>query len=183
MSFLKGHFLVASSHLADPNFKQAVVLLIHHSQEGAFGVVLNRPAENTVQELWEKVGEGPCECQQPVHVGGPVSGPLMALHGDESLAEMEVVPGVYFAAQREHLEKLLRQTEHPLRVFVGHAGWAGGQLESEIRQGAWLNTPATAQLVFGDPSDLWRRITQQIGESFLASVLKIKHTPPDPGLN
>ena len=183
MDFLKGHLLIASPHLLDPNFVRTVVLLIHHSEEGAFGVVLNRPAENTVRELWEKVGEGTCTCQEQVHVGGPVSGPLMAVHSDASLSEMEVVPGVYFSAQREHLTHLLQQTAPTFRIFVGHAGWARGQLESELRQGAWLNTPATAEWVFSDSLDLWRRVTQHIGESFFASVLKIKHKPADPGLN
>ncbi len=183
MDSLKGQFLVASPHLLDPNFVRTVVLLIHHSDEGAFGVVLNRPAENTVQELWEKVGEGACACQQQVHVGGPVSGPLMALHDDASLSEMEVVPGVHFSAQREHLEQLLQAAESTFRLFVGHSGWARGQLESELRQGAWLSTPANADWVFSAPEDLWRRVTQHIGESFFDAVLKIKHKPPDAGLN
>lgn len=183
MDFLKGHFLVASPHLQDPNFVRTVVLLIHHSEEGAFGVVLNRPAENTVQELWEKVGEGTCDCQDRVHMGGPVSGPLMAVHADASLSELEILPGVHFSAQREHLERLLQQTGPQFRVFVGHSGWARGQLESELRQGAWLSTPATADWVFSAPADLWRRVTQHIGEAFFSSVLKIKNKPADPGLN
>lgn len=116
-------------------------------------------------------------------MGGPVSGPLMAVHGEPSLAEMEIVPGVYFSAQREHLESLLKRAESIFRMFVGHAGWARGQLESELRQGAWLSTPATADWVFSNPADLWRRVTQHIGESFFTSVLKIKNKPADPGLN
>ena len=60
MDNLKGQLLVASPHLLDPNFVRTVVLLIHHSDEGSFGVVLNRPADNTIKELWEQVGETPC---------------------------------------------------------------------------------------------------------------------------
>lgn len=183
MGFLNGHFLVASPQLVDPNFVRTVVLLIHHSEEGAFGVVLNRPAENTVKEIWEKVAEGPCASGQRIHVGGPVSGPLLALHTHQALAEMEIVPGVFFAAQREHLERLLREPDESYRVFLGHAGWAGGQLEKELQQGAWLTTPATAQFVFSEASDLWRRVTQHIGQSILTSALKIKHLPDEPSLN
>jgi len=183
MESLQGHLLVASPHLRDPNFAQTVVFLIHHSKEGAFGVVLNRRADSTVQELWEKIGEGPCESQEYVHVGGPVSGPLMALHGDAELSEMEVIPGVYFAAQRDHLERLLRQSGGPFRLFVGHAGWASGQLEGELRQGAWLTTPASAQLVFDDDADLWRRVTRHIGNSLLKSALRVSELPPDPTMN
>jgi len=183
MQNLKGHLLVASPHLLDPNFVKTVVLLIHHSDEGAFGVVLNRPADNTIKEIWEQVGETPCESQRRINVGGPVAGPLMAIHTDEHLAEMEILPGLYFAAQRDHLEKLLRQTDGPLRVFVGHSGWGGGQLENELKEGAWLTTPATVDNVFADDAELWRKVAQHIGESILASALKIKHVPIDPSVN
>ncbi|OHB83709.1 MAG: hypothetical protein A2V98_08060 [Planctomycetes bacterium RBG_16_64_12] len=183
MRNLKGHLLVASPHLADPNFAKAVVLLIHHSEDGAFGVVLNRPADNTIKELWDQVGETPCESDRRVNVGGPVAGPLMAIHTDKRLGEMEILPGLYFAAQRDHLEELLRKADRPFRVFVGHSGWGGGQLESELKEGAWLTTPATVDHVFADDTDLWRKVAQHIGESMLISALKIKHVPKDPAVN
>jgi len=181
--FLKGHFLVASPHLMDPNFVRTVVLLMHHSDDGAFGVVLNRPTESTIAELWEKVGQSPCDSDQRVHLGGPVSGPLMAVHSDASLAEMEIVPGVFFAAQREHLEGLLQQHEHAFRFFVGHSGWGGGQLESELEQGAWLTTPASPDRVFCTDDDLWRQVTQQIGQTMLTEMLRLKGVPKDPLVN
>jgi len=183
MKSLKGHFLIASSHLLDPNFARAVVLLIHHSKQGAFGVVLNRPAESSIEELWEKAGQTPCDCRQPFYVGGPVSGPVMALHGNPELAEMTVLPGVYFAAHRDHLEKLLQQNDHPFRIFINHSGWGGGQLESELEQGAWLTIPATPEFVFYADFDLWTKVTYQVGRSLLTDVLKLKRIPEDPGLN
>ncbi|MGQ9576854.1 MAG: YqgE/AlgH family protein [Thermoguttaceae bacterium] len=183
MKSLKGHFLVASSHLLDPNFVRTVVLLVHHTDQGAFGVVLNRPAESTVEELWQKVGQTPCHCKQPFYVGGPVSGPLMAIHADPALAEMEVLPGVYFAAQRDHLEKLIEKQDYPFRIFVGHSGWGEGQLENELEQGAWLTTPASPEYVFYDDFDLWRKVTQQIGRSLLMDLLKLKGLPEDPTYN
>jgi putative transcriptional regulator len=183
MKSLKGCFLVASPHLRDPNFVHTVVLLVHHSEDGAFGVVLNRPTESTIKELWEKVGESPCDSQQRVHLGGPVSGPLMAVHSDASLAEMEIIPGVYFAAQRDHLEQLLQQDEHDFIFFVGHSGWGGGQLENELKEGAWFTAPATAEFVFYSDDDLWRRVTQQIGQSMLTDMLRIKGVPRDPSMN
>ncbi len=183
MKSLKGCFLVASPHLRDPNFVHTVVLLVHHSEDGAFGVVLNRPTESTIKELWEKVGESPCDSDQRVHLGGPVSGPLMAVHSDASLAEMEIIPGVYFAAQRDHLEKLLQRSEQEFIFFVGHSGWGGGQLENELKEGAWFTAPATAEFVFQSEDDLWRRVTQQIGQSMLTDILRIKGLPRDPSVN
>ncbi len=183
MESLKGHFLVASPHLLDPNFVRTVVLLMHHNEEGAFGVVLNRPTESTLKELWSKVGETSCDSDEQVHLGGPVTGPLMAVHTDESLAEMEIVPGVYFAAQRDHLEELVKQHEHPFRFFVGHSGWGGGQLEDELKQGAWLTTPATPDFIFYGSDDLWRKVTQHIGRTILTSALRLKGLPQDPSAN
>jgi putative transcriptional regulator len=183
MKSLKGHFLIASPYLADPNFVKAVVLLVHHDKEGAFGVVLNRPADSTVQDLWEKVGQSPCESEQLVLVGGPVPGPLMAVHSDLSLAETEIIPGVYFAAQRDNLEKLLQQQEHPYRIFVGHSGWGAGQLENELKQGAWLTAPAKPEHVFYDDTDLWKKVRDQVGDSMLVEFLGIEKPPKDPNLN
>jgi putative transcriptional regulator len=183
MKSLQGHLLVASPHLMDPNFTRTVVLLIHHSEEGAFGVVLNRPADNTVGELWEQVAETPCESDRRVNVGGPVAGPLIAVHTDRHLAEMEILPGLYFAAQREHLEKLLGQGDRPFRLFIGHSGWGGGQLEDELKEGAWLTTPATVDAVFGEDAELWKKAAQHIGLSLLSSTLKIKDIPDDPSVN
>jgi len=183
MKSFKGHFLVASPHLMDPNFVRTVVLLVHHNEDGAFGVVLNRPTESTIRELWEKVSEQPCSSDQRVHLGGPVSGPLMAVHTDASLAEMEIIPGVYFAAQRDHLEKLLQQEEHSLLLFVGHSGWGGGQLETELQQGAWLTSPATPEFVFYGDDDLWRKVTQEIGQGVLRDILKLRRMPKDASMN
>jgi putative transcriptional regulator len=183
MPKLQGHLLVASPHLSDPNFLQTVVLMIHHSDEGAFGVVLNRPHENSIEDLWKEVAETPCKAKGLINVGGPVSGPLIALHTDESLAEMEVFPGVYFAAQREHLEKLIAQDTHRFRFFVGHSGWARGQLESELEQGSWLTAAATVDYVFYEDDDLWKKVTHQIGRSMLSSALRIDQVPPDPSVN
>jgi len=183
MESLKGHLLVASPHLADPNFHRTVVLLVHHSEEGTLGVVLNRRADKTIRELWESVSQTPCETDQHFHLGGPVSGPLMAVHTEKSLAELEIMPGLYFAAQREHIEKLIAQDSKPFRVFVGHSGWSGGQLEGELNEGSWLTTPATVDHVFADESDLWKRVAKQIGDSMLRSMLDIKDLPEDPSLN
>ncbi|NQT11500.1 MAG: YqgE/AlgH family protein, partial [Planctomycetes bacterium] len=109
--------------------------------------------------------------------------PLMAIHTDKRLGEMEILPGLYFAAQRDHLEEILGQADRPFRIFVGHSGWGGGQLESELEEGAWFTTPATVDQVFGDDDGLWRAVTQHIGESMLLSTLKIKHVPKDPTVN
>jgi putative transcriptional regulator len=185
MQSFEGKLLVASPHLEDSPFSQAVVLLLYHSEDGAFGVVLNRPMDQTVDSLWSQLSDQPCQCRRPLDMGGPVSGPLMALHREESLAEMDAhVPGgVYVAATKEHLEQLVSEADQPCRVFVGHAGWTGGQLEQELAAGVWLLAPATAEVVFSEDQNLWRHVIHQIGRSVLHSALKIKHVPRDVSWN
>jgi putative transcriptional regulator len=183
MDSLEGHLLLASEQLRDPNFARAVVLLVEHNQQGALGVIINRPTSKTVRELWHDVSQSPCQSQQPVCLGGPVSGPLMAVHAAAELAELEVVAGVYFSAKKQHLDALVNQTLQPFKLLVGHAGWGPGQLEQELEQGAWLTTPATAEHVFDTSDGLWQRVIESLRGPLLGTLLGLKHIPADPRLN
>jgi putative transcriptional regulator len=183
MESLEGHLLVASPQLLDPNFARSLVLLVEHNQGGAFGVVVNRPAGKTLQELWREVGSAPCHSRQPVYLGGPVPGPLVSLHTKRALAEMEPAPGVFFAAKKQHLDQLVLSEEPAYKIFLGHAGWGAGQLEAELAQGAWRSLPATAEYVFSTADDLWETVFRQIGRELLQSMLNMKELPPDPTVN
>jgi putative transcriptional regulator len=183
MESLEGHLLVASPQLLDPNFARALVLLIEHNQEGAFGVVVNHPIGKTLQELWREVGSAPCHSQQPVYLGGPVPGPLIALHTKPELAETEALPGVFFAAKKQHLDVLVLSEEPSYRIFIGHSGWGAGQLENELRQGDWRVAPATAESIFSTADDLWEVVLRQIGHTLLKSILNLNELPPDPKVN
>lgn len=183
MESLEGHLLVASPQLMDPNFARTLVLLIQHSQEGALGVVVNRPSGKSIQELWREVGSEPCHSRLPVYVGGPVPGPLMSLHTRPNLAEAEPAPGVFFAAKKQHLDALVLDEEPTYKVFIGHAGWGAGQLESELRQGAWRTLPAAAEHVFSTDEQLWETVFRQLGQDILKSILNVQELPPDPTVN
>jgi putative transcriptional regulator len=183
MSSLQGQFLVASPHLGDGNFYRSVVLIIKHDDDGAFGLVLNRPTANTVGDVWRMVTEQELVCDRPIYLGGPVQGPLVCLHRVKSCAEAEVLPGVYFAAHKDELQKIVSQKSKPFRLFMGYAGWAGGQLEGEMKVGGWLTIAADKALVFDDRDDLWENVVQTIGQKIIAPAIKSKHVPPDPSLN
>ncbi len=183
METFEGQLLIASPQLGDENFARSLVLLIEHNQEGAFGVVLNRPVSKTLQELWREVGSAACHSRQPVYLGGPVPGPLMSLHTKRELAETEPIPGVFFAARKQHLDKLVLSEEPAYKVFIGHAGWGAGQLENELRQGAWRTLPATAELIFSTADDLWETVFRQLGQTLLRSMLNVKELPSDPTVN
>jgi putative transcriptional regulator len=183
MKSLTGQFLVASPYLRDPNFAQTVVLMLQHEEQGALGVVVNRPGDKTVDEVWKMIGADPFGCDQAVHVGGPVPGPLIALHDQEAYAEEEVLPRLYMSMQKDSIDLLVRRKAARFRLFSGNAGWGGGQLENEMRVGGWLTSPAKADEVFGDPETLWKDVCAEIARRIVAPDLPPERIPPDPSLN
>jgi putative transcriptional regulator len=183
MESLKGHFLVASPHLADQNFFRSVVLMIQHDAGGAFGVVLNRPTNNTVADVWKLISQVPCEIRDPVHVGGPVAGPLIALHTNSPHSEMEVTRGVYFTSDKDSIIQIVTKPQGSIRLFVGYSGWAARQLDEELEAGGWLTEPATCEDVFSDCSDLWNRLARRIGLDILSPTIKQRWVPDDPSMN
>ena len=94
-----------------------------------------------------------------------------------------MLPGVYFAAHKDELQKIVSQKSKPFRLFMGYAGWAGGQLEGEMKVGGWLTIAADKALVFDDRDDLWENVVGTIGQEIIAPAIKSKHVPPDPSLN
>src|ERR1700744_5133637 len=99
MRSLKGHLLIASPSLLASFFTRTVILMLDHTEEGAAGVVLNRPTEATVADIAETVFSEPIDWAKPLNLGGPVSGPLMVLHEVEDLSDQEIIPGVYNAVE------------------------------------------------------------------------------------
>lgn len=180
---LAGHFLVASRYLRDPNFVHSVVLMIHHDQEGAMGVVINRPSDKTVCEVWEMIGNAPCDREDLIYVGGPVPGPLVALHQLEAFSDQEVMPGLFASTNRDALDLIVRKKNVPLRLCSGNAGWGSGQLEGELEAGGWLFTKATIDDVFADHESIWKTVTQRIGLEIMAPDVDSEHMPTDPSLN
>jgi putative transcriptional regulator len=197
MKSLQGQLLVASPKLVDPNFFHAVVLLVQHNDEGALGLVLNRPLQTTVQEMWEEVGESDCEIDQPLHQGGPCEGPLMVVHGARSSAEIEVSDGVYFCTSRDRIEALIEQGKasaggRGIKFFVGYSGWTAGQLEAELREGSWLTINANPKAVFQGDEHLWSDLVRAISQAavtemadgkLITDLVDPKLIPDDPSVN
>lgn len=188
---LRGKFLVASPMLGDANFFRTVVLMLQHDDEGAMGLVLTRPTSMTVQDVMEKLKEeaGDGEslelsdlmAEQPIQLGGPVPGPLIAMHNLPDCSESEVLPGLYIATQRATLDQLLASNAD-LRMFSGYSGWSPGQLEEELRVGGWLSCPATAAAVLGDPEAIWDDAIRRIGQEIL-NLDNPNLLPDDPSMN
>jgi putative transcriptional regulator len=179
---LRGKLILASPALQDPNFARTVVLIAEHTDEGAMGLVLNRPALTTVAEavpdLTWLTGE-----EDLVYVGGPVAETaviVLAEFSQPELAGALVEDDLGFvgadADDPERLDGAIRRA----RVFAGHAGWGPGQLEDELAEEAWIVEPPTRGEIFTDaPDDLWAAVLRRKGRRYalLATM------PPDPSLN
>lgn len=184
-STLRGHLLIASPRLNDANFFRSVVLVVQHDEEGAFGLILNRPGPSCFGELWTQVGDGPCPAEQAIHIGGPVEGPLMALHAHPRFDDNRVVSGVFFSALGREELRTLMQGDHPFRIYSGYAGWGKSQLDQELKVGGWLVLPASCDDVFYDQQavDLWNQSRCRVGEGILSQSLDLTRAPENPELN
>jgi putative transcriptional regulator len=187
MTSLKGHLLVATPSLMAPIFAKSVILMLEHSDEGALGVVLNRPTEVTVASVSEKVFGRESDWQKSILLGGPVPGPLLVLHSIDDLADPEraVIPGVYATSDSETVSAILELKAEPTLVVANYSGWSAGQLEDEIERGSWVSLPARAEDVLGDDhsDNLWHDITKKYHAHKLAELLHLRTVPDDPRLN
>jgi putative transcriptional regulator len=177
----RGRLLVAAPALADPNFSRAVVLMLEHSPDGALGLVLNRPTPLVSREALPSHLAGLMPDDERVHQGGPVQPDaviLLADFDDSSDAaslvfgSVGVVDPGAAAARPEGLRAV--------RAFGGYAGWAGGQLEEELAEEAWIDAAHEAGDVFTNDHDgLWGRVVARKGGSWRL----IARMPEDPRVN
>ena len=180
MESLKGQLLVAAADLIDPNFKRAVVLVTEHGDDGALGLVLNRPAETTVADAVAPLASLVDEVE-PVYVGGPVepgSVIVLAEFDDPDDAAATIFEDVGFVPGDADLDAVASSISRA-RVFAGYAGWGAGQLDAELEAEGWIVEPATRDDVFGPCDELWSDVLRRKGGPYalLATM------PPDPSLN
>lgn len=183
MNSLQGHLLIAAPQLNDPNFFKSVVLLVQHNDQGALGVILNRPIETTIEDVWSQVSQTACNAEGHLYQGGPCPGPLMVVHTDPTISQLEVCRGVYFSTDKASIEQLVVQTAGPLKFFVNYAGWAAGQLEDEIERGGWLSTPADSAEIFRGDDELWPNVLRLVGRRTRLAGVDPKLIPDDPSVN
>lgn len=166
-----GSFLVASRSLLDPNFDRTVVFLLDYNENGALGVIINRPTPVKLGEMVTDL-EGVETRPETVGVGGPVAHwqLVMLIRSATDLEGAErVFEDVYFTASRLVLEEVL-ESESEFRIYAGYAGWGAGQLENEIDRGSWHVLPGDPEMIFDPaPQELWRELVTR-GEAQWASL-------------
>lgn len=170
---LQGHFLVAAKHLRDPNFHHAVILVIEDNDEGAMGLVINRPSSLTVDSAFSQVDQ-PVLSSAPIFSGGPVeTTALFILHNCAELGgtDESVTSDIFLTGSNDSFESLVKNEQHcdhecGFRVYCGYAGWDSSQLQGEIDRGDWMVLSAEGHFVFDvDPYVVWDQCVQQVRES------------------
>jgi putative transcriptional regulator len=178
-----GKLLIAEPMLGDPNFERSVVLMIEHNDEGALGVVLNRPTDlevRAVLEDWAGLAAEP-----PVlYVGGPVEqNGVIALGrwaGEQPAGGLSRVIGNVGTVDLHREPEELAPQLTGVRFFAGYSGWGPGQLEAELAQDAWLVVEAVADDVFApDPETMWRAVLRRQA----GSLSMLANFPPHPSMN
>ena len=181
MRSLRGQLLVAGPGLYDPNFRRTVVLVGEHGEDGAMGVVLNRPSEIVVADAVPPIAPL-VDAGAVVYLGGPVQPQavvVLADFADPAVAEALVLDSVGFLpGEIENADELGKL--HHVRVFAGYAGWAAGQLEDELAERSWLVFPARVADVFHPAAErLWSGVLRREGGAYAA----LATLPDDPRTN
>ena len=170
-SYLTNHFLIAMPAMGDPNFDRTVTFVCEHNDDGALGLVINRPTEVELSEMVTDV-EGVEGGEGTVWVGGPVAHwqvVLLVRSAGEVEGAERVFEDVHFTGSREVLQRVLA-SDTEFRTYAGYAGWGPEQLEGEIDRGGWHVLPGDPDMVFdAAPLELWRELIAR-GEGQWASL-------------
>jgi putative transcriptional regulator len=179
MQSLRGKLLVSSPSLLDPNFRKTVVLVAHHDDEGAMGLVLSRPSEVAAADAVPLL-EGLPGCDDPVFVGGPVQPDafmVLAEFEDVEEAAAPIMEDLGFMPADIEPEDLSIKR---IRLFAGYSGWGAGQLEAELEEPSWIVVDAETDDAFADdPDQLWRTVLHRKGGPFSL----MENMPFDPEMN
>ena len=157
---LTRHFLIAMPAMADPHFAKTLTFICEHNDQGALGVVVNRPIDLTVHALLEQIEIPPAtDATQhiPVHYGGPVQterGFVLHTPAGAWQSTLAVSDKIGLTTSKDVLQAVARGDGPPhMLVTLGYAGWAPGQLERELAQNAWLTVQADARILFETPAE------------------------------
>jgi len=180
---LQGYFLISEVDLMDPNFHRTVVLITEHNKDGAFGLVVNRRSQLTLGDVIPEFETSVAQTI-PVYIGGPLQPEFVfTLHGGlpvelRSEHAVELLPNLVFEPVFDVLGDYLRHKYTPgglperdgsesVHLYAGYAGWAEGQLERELSQGAWVVRPASAAHIFNpNPEAGWEAALSEMGGLF-----------------
>ena len=174
MSTLQNHFLIAMPNMRDPNFNGTVTYLCKHDDQGALGIIINRPLDMQVSEIFRQLSfdiVDEDQAERPVLGGGPVQTDMgFVLHQSEEDYDTTLNPadvGIKVTVSQDILDSMARgEGPQPALVALGYAGWDPGQLEAELAANAWLSVPAEPTIMFDTPFEKrWEAAAALLGVS------------------
>lgn len=168
---LTNQFLIAMPSMGDPNFSKTVTYVCAHNDDGAMGIVINRPLEIDLGEVFKQMniaGAEPATTSQPVYQGGPVHrdrGFIIHNPAKDWESTIQVTSELAVSTSRDILEAMGQGVgPDATLVALGYAGWGAGQLEQEMRQNAWLSGPASLDIIFHTPPEQrWQCAVAEMG--------------------
>ncbi|MDA8418345.1 MAG: YqgE/AlgH family protein [Desulfobacteraceae bacterium] len=169
MQSLKGQFLIATTQMPDPRFKELLIYLCSHDQDGAMGLVVNRPSAHSLLEILKglqvEVGNGEWP---PIYLGGPVEteAAFFLYTADYQAGDFLAVGGDLRLSRDPQILHDLAAGRGPRRYLfaLGYAGWGPGQLENELTVNGWLTLPAEESIIFDTPDvEKWQQAARRFG--------------------
>lgn len=180
---LTNQFLIAMPSMADPFFARTVTYLCQHNEEGALGIIINRPLQLTLKEIIEQMDiefHNDALSDLPVYFGGPVQpdrGFVLHEPGGEWKSTLKISESLWLTTSRDILEAISRgDGPHQVLLALGYAGWGEGQLEREIVENAWLNAEAEQSIIFNLPaSHRWKAAAGLMGVDIALLSSQVGH--------
>jgi putative transcriptional regulator len=177
----QGSILISEPSLRDFYFRQSVILLAEHNEEGTFGVIINKPIEARLKDILK----GFSGYNLPVYLGGPVkTDSIFYIHTREDVAEgLPIMQGLYWGGDLNAIKEMLKKkimSPSEIRFFVGYSGWSPNQLDRELREKSWVLSQTTVKEVINDqPESLWSNYLKNMGQDYAIWA----NFPADPTFN
>jgi putative transcriptional regulator len=177
----QGSILISEPSLRDFYFRQSVILLAEHNEEGSFGVIINKPIEARLKDIIK----GFSGYNLPVYLGGPVkTDSIFFIHTRDDVEQsLPIMHGLYWGGDLDHIREMLKtKIMHPqdIRFFVGYSGWSPNQLDREILEKSWVLSQTTVtEIIHANPELLWSNYLKNMGMDYAIWA----NFPADPTFN
>ncbi|MEI6898811.1 MAG: YqgE/AlgH family protein [Bacteroidota bacterium] len=164
----QGILLISEPSLRDFYFRQSVVLLAEHNEEGSFGVIINKPIETKVNDVLQNFPE----VDMPIYLGGPVkTDSLFFIHTNSHVDKsLKILDGLYWGGDIDVIGEMLEKKllhENEIRFFIGYSGWNPKQLDREIHEKSWVLTHTTAEeVISAQAQKLWPGFLKNMGSDY-----------------
>ena len=164
-----GRLLISEPSLQDFYFKQSVILLAEHNEEGSFGLIINKPITVKLNEVTKDFPE----FDVPIYIGGPVkTDSIFFIHtlGDIVQGSLKIMDGLYWGGDIAVIKEMMilkQLNENDIRFFIGYSGWGSKQLDRELEEKSWVVSNTRAQEVVNvNPTKMWSRYIRSLGEDY-----------------